>query len=67
MTMMKNFLDEPGERIPWDAITFMIGEINYGGRVTDELDRRTLSAILSIFISPEVLRENHKFSKSGTY
>jgi len=65
--MLKNFLDEHGDRIPWDAITFMVGEINYGGRVTDELDRRTLSNILSIYISPDVLNEHYSFSESGTY
>ena len=66
-TMLKNFLDEPEERIPWDAIKFMVGEINYGGRVTDDWDRRCLNSILSIFVTTDVLKEDYKFSASGTY
>lgn len=38
ITMIKNFLLENDE-IPWDAMKFMTGQINYGGRVTDEFDR----------------------------
>eukprot|EP00605_Chrysophyceae_sp_TOSAG23-4_P002255 GSChrysophyteH1.ASY1.ANO1.2499.1 assembled CDS len=39
--------------IPWDAINFATGHINYGGRVTDDWDRRTLMAILSTYYAPE--------------
>lgn len=38
MAMLKNFLKE-NEEIPWDSIKFMTGQINYGGRVTDDIDR----------------------------
>ena len=48
VTMLKNLL-ETNTEIPWDAIRYMTGEINYGGRVTDEWDRRTLMTLINIY------------------
>ena len=65
--MLKNFLNTPEENIPWDAMRFMTGEINYGGRVTDDWDRRCLMNILHLFLIPSVLSNDYKFSASGVY
>jgi len=48
-TVVKMLLSE-GEVVPWDAILFVTGQINYGGRVTDDWDRRCLMTILKKFI-----------------
>jgi len=45
LTMLKLFLEEQ-EDIPWDALVFVTGHINYGGRVTDNNDRRCLLTTL---------------------
>ena len=42
-------------------------ENNYGGRVTDDKDRRCLNNILSGFYTPEILEDGYKFSSSGIY
>lgn len=63
---LRKFLSEQ-EEIPWDALIFSTGHINYGGRVTDDWDRRTLISILSIYMVPGVLTDDYKFSKSGIY
>ncbi len=51
--------------IPWDALTFITGEITYGGRVTDAWDQRCLRTVLRRFFSPPTLEEGYKYSPSG--
>ena len=56
------------ESIPFDALTYMTGQCNYGGRVTDDWDRRCLMNILSSFYTPDVVADaTYKFSNSGVY
>jgi len=45
----------------------VIGHINYGGRVTDDNDRKCLLAILEKYISPAILDDSYHFSSSGIY
>eukprot|EP00397_Hematodinium_sp_SG-2012_P000518 GEMP01000519.1.p1 GENE.GEMP01000519.1~~GEMP01000519.1.p1 ORF type:complete len:2135 (+),score=506.58 GEMP01000519.1:523-6405(+) len=41
--------------IPWNAMEYLIGHVHYGGRVTDEWDRRCVLATLRAFMCAEVL------------
>lgn len=45
----------------------MAAEANYGGRVTDPMDRRLIKIILKQFYSGEILHDNFALSKSGIY
>lgn len=61
------FIDQYDD-IPYEAITYLTGACNYGGRVTDDWDRRCLMTILSDCYDREVV-EVHRFrlSQSGNY
>ena len=64
---LQMFIDEY-DYVPYDAISYMTGECNYGGRVTDDWDRRCLKTILADFFNTRVAKENrHKVSPSGNY
>ncbi|KAG5500386.1 hypothetical protein JKF63_03478 [Porcisia hertigi] len=55
------------DSIPYDVLTFLTGEINYGGRVTDDWDRRCLMTLIRHFVNPQVLQDGYAFSPSGLY
>jgi dynein heavy chain, axonemal len=69
MDQLKIFLDdlEPGGPIPYAALAYLAGECNYGGRCTDDKDRRCLVNIISDFYNPNILDDDYKFSSSGIY
>lgn len=69
MKLISVYLDEADEEfIPWSTIIYLIGEINYGGRVTDNFDRDTMTKTLEKFLNEDKLFEpDFKFSKSGKY
>ena len=64
--ILKNILIEY-KNIPWEALTYLTGEITYGGRVTDDWDRRTLKSILVRFYNPLILEDAYQLSPSGVY
>ncbi len=55
---------EKYEQVPYKVIKFLTGQINYGGRVTDDWDRRTLMTIIEKFVNPDVLSDDYLFSPS---
>ncbi|XP_014215495.1 dynein heavy chain 3, axonemal [Copidosoma floridanum] len=67
LMQLQMFLNEYTE-VPFEALLYLIGECNYGGRVTDDKDRRLLNSLLKRYISPEVVsQKDYAFSPSGIY
>lgn len=64
--MLKIFLDEQ-EEIPWSALVYVTGHINYGGRVTDDQDRRCLLTTLEKYYLPDALQDEYTYSETGEY
>mmetsp|Transcript_25850 Transcript_25850/g.41808 ORF Transcript_25850/g.41808 Transcript_25850/m.41808 type:complete len:1198 (+) Transcript_25850:570-4163(+) len=59
---------EEYDTIPFETLRYMVGECNYGGRITEGFDRRTLNSILDGFYHPNVVAdEAYTFSPSGIY
>ncbi|XP_076653327.1 dynein heavy chain 3, axonemal [Halictus rubicundus] len=56
------------EKVPFAALLYLTGECNYGGRVTDDKDRRLLNSILEGFYNPSVItQQEYCFSPSCNY
>nr|CAD7446891.1 unnamed protein product [Timema bartmani] len=51
---LQMFINESAD-VPYEAILYLTGECNYGGRVTDDWDRRTLTTILEDFVNEQVV------------
>jgi len=69
-TQIRMFLNDY-ENIPFDVIRFLCTEINYGGRVTDDKDRRLINNLINTFINVQAANpepeEDVTFSPSGVY
>jgi len=53
----KSMTGDQAKAVPWDAIRYLIAEINYGGRVTDDWDRRLLNTYANEFFNDKVLTD----------
>lgn len=42
------------EKVPYRVLNFLTSYINYGGRVTDYIDLRTIDVIMRTFYTPRV-------------
>ena len=65
--LLQLFINEY-EEIPFEALTYLTGECNYGGRVTDMWDRRLLLTILADFYNKDIIETiDYPLSPSGEY
>ncbi|KAF5300238.1 hypothetical protein FQR65_LT09192 [Abscondita terminalis] len=51
---------------PYEGVCYLTGECNYGGRVTDDWDRRLIVTILEDYLNPNIVSNlNYTFSDVG--
>lgn len=62
---MQNHLDDldPKRGISWPTVRYMLGEVQYGGRVTDDYDKRLLNTFAKVWFSDDMFREDFAFFK----
>ena len=63
---LKMYLNEQAD-IPYKTLNYLIAEINYGGRVTDDKDVRLITALLQSYLNEKVMTGKYSFSSSGVY
>ncbi|XP_063217340.1 dynein axonemal heavy chain 1-like [Bacillus rossius redtenbacheri] len=66
LSQLKMFLLEYDD-VPFKVLQFTAGEINYGGRVTDDWDRRCIKNLLDDFYDTKVLDEKYFFDEEAIY
>lgn len=55
---------EPVKSPPWEAIQYLISEVTYGGRVTDDRDRKLLNVYAKDFLNNNVImNDKHKLAE----
>lgn len=56
------YLNNSDGIIPYDALKYIIGECNYGGRVVDDKDRTLIMALMENFFNKTIAKSStHKF------
>eukprot|EP00743_Colponemidia_sp_Colp-15_P006229 GILK01006701.1.p1 GENE.GILK01006701.1~~GILK01006701.1.p1 ORF type:complete len:1608 (-),score=254.94 GILK01006701.1:104-4669(-) len=59
---LNNYID-----VPYNALLYLTGHANYGGRVTDDKDRKTLLCLLEQYYTPRVMEDEFRYSSSDAY
>ncbi|XP_055840841.1 dynein axonemal heavy chain 3 isoform X1 [Episyrphus balteatus] len=67
LLQLKMFLKQ-SDSIPFQGHIYLTGECNYGGRVTDDKDRRLILSLLNTIYNPDAIEiDNYPLSQSGDY
>ncbi|XP_030752815.1 dynein heavy chain 8, axonemal [Sitophilus oryzae] len=62
---LQNHLDDldPKRGISWQTLRYMLGEVHYGGRVTDDFDKKLLNTFCRVWFNDDIFKEDFIFYK----
>ncbi|KAG9479366.1 hypothetical protein GDO78_012827 [Eleutherodactylus coqui] len=62
---VQNHLDDIGTKRPvnWNCLRYMLGEVQYGGRVTDDLDKTLLNTFARVWFGEHMFSDKFSFYK----
>lgn len=55
------------DTVPYKVVVQLSGDVNYGGRITDDWDRRTMNTLLAEYVCPGAMEDGYHFSADPMY
>ena len=55
------------DRVPFEALSYLTGECNFGGRVTDDKDRILILTLLGDYYVDKIFDDTYRFTDSNIY
>jgi len=64
---LRMYLDEQSQ-VPYETLRYVMGDVNYGGRVTDYMDQRSVAAVLGTYVCPPAVEDDeYRYTEDGKY
>jgi len=60
--ILQNYVEANEQATPWADVRYLVGEIMYGGHITDPYDRRIMNCYLEVLINPRLVDERCDFT-----
>merc|ERR1719199_2421861 len=64
--LLRNYLEEVDE-VPYATLNTTVGEVSYGGRVTDVWDKRCNIAVIARYFHPSIMEDSNIFDVEGVH